>query len=130
MGMNYLWDTNTAIYYLQQLFPPLAEQFMDELLTREIPVISAITEIELLCWKTATEKDLNVLRNFIDDAYVIELEQAIKEKTADLRKMYKIKLPDAIIAATALIYNLTLITRNTSDFKKIDSLRLLDPHSV
>ena len=130
MGIKYLWDTNTAIYYLQKLFPPLAEQFIDELLMREIPVISAITEIELLCWKTATEKDLNILRNFIKDAYVIELEQTIKEKTADLRKMYKIKLPDAIIAATALIYNLTLITRNTNDFKMIDSLRIFNPHTI
>ena len=130
MGINYLWDTNTAIYYLQHQFPPSAEQFMDELLTNEIPAISVITEIELLCWKTATEKDLNVLRSFINDVLVIELEQSIKEKTANLRKTYKIKLPDAIIAATALVYNLTLITRNIGDFRKIASLQMIDPHTL
>lgn len=80
------------------------------------PIISAITEIELLCWKTATDKDLQVLHNFIDDALVIELEQSIKLKTADIRKMHKLKLPDAIIAATALVYELTLLSRNTADF--------------
>jgi hypothetical protein len=78
MGIKYLWDTNTAIYYLQQQFPPGAEQFIDDLLKDEQPVISAITEIELLCWKTATEKDLEVLHSFINDALVIELEQPIK----------------------------------------------------
>ena len=83
MGIKYLWDTNTAIYYLQQQFPPAAEQFMDSLLKEGQPTISAITETELLCWKAATEKDLEVLRNFINDALVIELEQAIKLKTAD-----------------------------------------------
>lgn len=40
---------------------------MDDLLKDEQPVISAITEIELLCWKTATEKDLEVLHNFITE---------------------------------------------------------------
>lgn len=127
MGIKYLWDTNTAIYYLQQQFPPGAEKFMDDLLKDEQPVISAITEIELLCWKTATEKDLEVLHNFIYDALVIELEQPIKLKTADIRQTYRIKLPDAIIAATALVYDLTLLSRNTSDFSSINGLKIVNP---
>jgi predicted nucleic acid-binding protein len=112
---------------LQQQFPPGAEKFMDDLLKDEQPVISAITEIELLCWKTATEKDLEVLLNFINDALVIELEQPIKLKAADIRKAYTIKLPDAIIAATALIYDLTLLSRNTSDFGDINGLKIINP---
>ncbi len=95
MGIKHLWDTNTAIYYLQQQFPPNAEKFIDDLLKDEQPVISAITEIELFCWKAATEEDLKVLHNFIYDAFVIELEQPIKIKTAEIRKTARIKLPDA-----------------------------------
>jgi predicted nucleic acid-binding protein len=127
MGIKYLWDTNTAIYYLQQQFSPAAEKFIDELLVEEQPIISAITEIELLCWKSATEKDLEVLNSFIDDALVIEIERPIKLKTAEISKEHKIKLPDAIIAATALVYNLTLVTRNTVDFKNISGLALVNP---
>jgi predicted nucleic acid-binding protein len=127
MGIKYLWDTNTAIYYLQQQFPPSAEKFMDDLVKDEQPVISAITEIELLCWKTATEKDLEVLHNFINDALVIELEQPIKLKTADIRKTHKIKLPDAIIAATALVYDLTLLSRNVSHFSNISGIKIINP---
>jgi predicted nucleic acid-binding protein len=127
MGIKYIWDTNTAIYYLQQQYPPSAEKFMDDLVAEARPVISAITEIELLCWKTATEKDIKVLHSFIDDAMVIELERPIKLKTADIRKTNRIKLPDAIIAATALVYGLTLVTRNTSDFKNIEGLELVNP---
>lgn len=127
MGVNYLWDTNTAIYYLQQQFPPAAEQFMDSLLKEGQPVISAITEIELLCWKTATPKDLEVLHNFINDALVIELEPSIKFKTADLRKAHRIKLPDAIIAATALVYELPLISRNVNDFNNIPGINIINP---
>ena len=127
MGIKYIWDTNTVIYYLQQQFPPSAEKFMDKIVNEARPVISAITEIELLCWKSASEKDLEVLHNFIDDALVIELEQPIKYKTADIRKKHKIKLPDAIISATALVYELSLISRNVSDFKNIDGMQLINP---
>jgi len=43
---------------------------------------------------------------------------------------YKIKLPDAIIAATAIVYDLILVTRNISDFKNIDGLHVVDPHML
>ncbi len=130
MGIKYVWDTNTVIYYLQQLFPPTAEEFIDNTLKEARPCISAITEIELLCWKTASEEDLEVLHGFINDALVIELERTIKLKTAEIRRQYKIKLPDAIIAASALVYDLTLITRNTKDFENIEGLRLVNPWEV
>lgn len=71
-----------------------------------------------------------MLHNFIADAYIIELERPIKLKTADIRKAHKIKLPDAIIAATAFVYDLTLITRNTSNFKNIPGLQIIDPHTL
>jgi len=99
MGIKYLWDTNTVIYYLQQQFPPRAEKFIDQTLENSGPAISVITEIELLCWKTPTDKDLEVLHNFIHDALAFELEKDIKLKTAEI---HKIKLPAAVIAATAL----------------------------
>ena len=127
MGIKYLWDTNTVIYYLQQLFPQSAETFIDNLLREERPIISAITEIELLCWKAATEKDLEVLNDFITECLVIELEQPIKIKTAEIRKANRIKLPDAIIAATALVYGLTIISRNIDDFKNIEGLACINP---
>lgn len=130
MGINYLWDTNTAIYFLQQLFSKEAEDFMDGILKASVPAISAITEIELLCWKTATKKDIIVLKNFIRDSVVFELEQEIKNKTAELRKAYAIKLPDAIIAATAMVNDLTLISRNTKDFNKIEKLSLVNPFDL
>jgi len=77
MGIKYLWDTHIAIYYLQQL-PPPSEKMMDDLLEAGQPAISVITEMELLCWKTATQKDLEILQNFINDAIVIDIEQNIK----------------------------------------------------
>jgi predicted nucleic acid-binding protein len=51
----------------------------------------------------------------------------IKLKTADIRKAYKFKLPDAIIAGTALVYDLTLLSRNMNDFKNIAGLKIINP---
>ncbi|MDP2188131.1 MAG: PIN domain-containing protein, partial [Sphingobacteriaceae bacterium] len=59
-----------------------------------------------------------------------QLDQSIKLKTAEIRKSHKIKLPDAIIAASALAFDLTLITRNVADFRNIDGLTLLNPFDL
>lgn len=127
MGIKYLWDTNTAIYFLQQQFPSKSEKFMDDVLKESQPAFSAITEIELLCWKTEKEKDKKLLENFINDALIFELEKPIKLQTASIRKSHRIKLPDAIIAATALVHDLTLLTRNIQDFVNIEGLKVLNP---
>jgi predicted nucleic acid-binding protein len=70
------------------------------------------------------------LNDFTHDSFVTHLEQPIKLKTADIRREYKLKLPDAIIAATAIANSLTLITRNTKDFETITGLSLLNPFEL
>lgn len=128
MGLNYLWDTNAVIYYLKQEYTPSAEQFVDDILKTSQPAFSVITEIELLSWKAATKKDLAITKEFISLSKVIDLENPIKEQTAAIRINHNLKLPDAIIAATALEYNLTLLTRNLKDFREINGLTIVNPH--
>jgi predicted nucleic acid-binding protein len=125
--MKYIWDTNTVIYYLQQIFPERVEIFVDTLLDESPPAISSITEIELFSWKNATKTDVEMVEAFVNDSSIIELEKPVKIKAAEIRRLHSIKLPDAIIAASALVYDLTLITRNTKDFKNIEGLALVNP---
>lgn len=127
MGIKYLWDTNTAIYYLQNQFSPTAQRFMDELVKESRATISAISEIELLSWKAPSKKDKDLLISFINDSIVFELERDVKHKAVEIRTLNKVKLPDAIIAATAIVRDLALITRNISDFKRITGPRVLNP---
>ena len=126
MGLKYLWDTNAVVYYLQKNFAEAGQELMNNIINSYQPAISVITEIELLCWKTATENDLIVLNNFISDCIIFELEHEIKLKTAEVRRAYNIKLPDSIIAATANVKGLTLIS-NDRGFNKVASLKLLNP---
>ncbi len=58
----------------------------------------------------------------------LELTELVVKQTILLRKQNKTKLPDVIIAATAIVFDLTLITRNTNDFKNIPNLTVINPY--
>ena len=94
----------------------------------EQPMVSVITKIELLGFNATNSQEQTVTETFINGALVFELDETVTSQTISLRKLYRIKLPDAIIAATAIAYNLTLLTRNTSDFIKIPDLKCVDPY--
>jgi predicted nucleic acid-binding protein len=66
----------------------------------------------------------------MENAIVLDINAGIVQKTISIRKSKKIELPDAIIAATALVHGFTLISRNTSDFKNIMGLKVIDPYGL
>ena len=86
--------------------------------------ISVITELELLGYKEIAEKDENIIKEFIAQCKIININNAIKQETIRIRKLYKTKLPDSIIIASALYLDFPLITADT-DFKKVDELALI-----
>ena len=71
-----------------------------------------------------------LLSGFVNDLVVIGLSDEIVEQTIEIRKELKAKTPDAIIAATALVNQLILISRNTKDFDKIEGLEVLNPYDI
>jgi predicted nucleic acid-binding protein len=88
--------------------------------------ISVISQIEVLRFNDTPENE-RVLADFVKVAVVHPLNGPVVRRTIALCKQSKIKLPDAIIAATALTENFILVTRNTADFKTIAGLGLLNP---
>jgi predicted nucleic acid-binding protein len=123
----FLLDTNTIIYFLKGNLPPSGMKAIGTIVD-DRPSISVITKIELLGFNApdARERDFN--DQFVEASFTFNLTDAIINQTIELRKQYKIKIPDAIIAATAMDFNLTLITHNTDDFNKISDLQCTDPH--
>lgn len=119
-------DSNAAIDYLRGSLPVSGMTFMDGVIN-DIPKVSIVTQIEVLGFNT-TPQAYKILTDFFEDALVLPLSDEVAQKTIELRKNHKIKLPDAIIAATALAYNLTLITRNIRDFQQITDLICMDAH--
>lgn len=125
---QYLLDTNAVIDYLGNRLLASGMGFMNTVIDA-VPNVSVITKIEVLGFN-APEQHYKTLSDFINDATVLDLTNNIVEASIDIRKKHKTKLPDAIIAATAIVYDLVLISRNISDFKNIDGLRVIDPHSL
>jgi predicted nucleic acid-binding protein len=125
---RYLIDTNTVIDYLGNKLPASGMDFMNGVIDA-VPNVSVVTKIEVLGFN-ALEQHYKTLSDFINDATVLDLTNNVVEASIEIRKKHKTKLPDAIIAATALVYDLVLISRNTSDFKNIDGLQVIDPHSL
>lgn len=68
--------------------------------------------------------------DFVEAAEILNLTDTVIQQTIKLRKQHKIKLPDAIIAASAMANDLSLITRNTKDFEKINNLDLVNPYRI
>jgi predicted nucleic acid-binding protein len=123
--MKYLFDSNILIYHLRSSLNQRGSDLILEGLAGE-GAYSIISKIELLGFKQTPAEEQQA-RLFLSGLQELELTSDIAEQTIQLRKNHKIKFPDAAIAATALIHQLTLITRNTSDFVRIAGLDIINP---
>lgn len=126
---KYLTDTNVAIDYIGEVLPEKVLSSLDNIFDNTF-YISVINKIELLGFSDITKKEELKFQELINAANILELDEVVVKKTIEIRKHYKIKLPDAIIAATSMVYELTLISRNISDFKNIDGLHLISPLDI
>lgn len=127
MGQGYLLDTNVVIDYTANLLPDTGKQKINCIIDDEFN-ISVVVKIEVLGYNDLPTK-MNQLGTFLDLALVLPLDDDVTTKTICLRRAYKkLKLGDAIIAATALVYDFTLVTRNTKDFKSIEGLEIINPY--
>lgn len=125
MGKKYLIDTNIIIDFAARRLPEPGNNMVREVIDTN-SCISIINKIEVLGFSIVPK----AIIEFVEVSEVIPLDDDVALSTITLRKKYKFKLPDAIIAATALVYDLTLITRNEQDFKNISGLNLINPYKV
>lgn len=91
------------------------------------PIFSIITKIEALGFQEITEGEARAIGKMLDTGELVYIDNDIAQRTIKLRQKHKIKTPDAVIAATALINNSELWTANTSDFTSIEGLKLRNP---
>jgi len=125
---KYLIDTNAVIDYMGETLPEQGLTFMGSVIDKGY-YISVINKIELFSYSKLTEKDIATLVVFVENSIMIYISDDIVEKTIEIRQKYKTKLPDAIIAATAIVNNLNLVSRNIKDFGNIKELTMSDPYS-
>lgn len=124
--MSYLIDSNILIYFFNGV---ANSEKLDSIFVDNFN-ISVISRIEFLGWsKFAEDPNLNSKAlEFMQYATIYDLNDVIADKTIEIRREFKIKMPDAIIAATAMTNNHILVTNNEADFINVD-VELFNPMS-
>ena len=108
--MSELFDTNILIDHLNGVAKATRE------ITRsKNPAISVITWIEVMTGAASTEEEA-ILRAFLSNFQCLEITREVAERAAVIRRQKRIKMPDAIILATAEAGGRQLVTRNIKDF--------------
>ena len=117
-GSKLLVDTNIILYLLNG-----DETIADFLQDKEL-FISFITELELLSFWDLSINEEKHIQSFIQNCKSISMNELIKKETIQIRKNYKMKLPDSIIAATSLYIDIPLISADLG-FQKIENLSFI-----
>jgi predicted nucleic acid-binding protein len=87
---------------------------------------SAVSRLEVLGFSGLSPADEGGLRQLMAEFQEAQITAPVIDRAIELRKASRIKIPDALIAATAFVYDATLVTRNERDFRSIAGLRVLD----
>ncbi|MFT7233412.1 MAG: putative nucleic acid-binding protein [Cyclobacteriaceae bacterium] len=117
-GNKFLLDTNIILYLLN------GEETLVEILEGKRPFISFITELELYGFRKLNEADKTKIDSVLAQCTIIDINAGIKLSTINIRREYKIKLPDSIIAGTSLYLGIPLVTADNG-FNKIENLDLV-----
>jgi predicted nucleic acid-binding protein len=107
----YLLDTNVVVHYLDKSLPIKSIDFLNQFIDQDC-YVSIITQMEALGFNFKNIEDRNVTEAFMENSIILDINQEVVQRTIAIRKSRKIELPDAIIAATSIVYDFTLITQN------------------
>jgi hypothetical protein len=119
-----LIDSNIIIYAAKSEHANLRH-----LIAEHRPSVSAISYVEVLGYHKLTEPERKYFEMFFAAAPVLALSSDVIDQAVKLRQRKKMTLGDSLVAGTALVHNLTLVTRNTKDFEWITELALHNPFS-
>jgi toxin FitB len=120
-----LLDSNIIIYASQ----PEHEQ-LRKLISEEATCVSAISKVETLGYHRLSEIERRLLEAFFAEAFLLAVSEPIVDQAVALRQQRRVTLGDALIASTAIVHTLPLITHNSDDFAGIDGLEVIDPLST
>ena len=120
----YTLDTNAILYYLKDDANTVS--LLRGIFAQNVPVyVSAITELELFAFSNLSAAEEALIEELLTTVAIISVDSHIARLAAFIRRQYRLKVPDSVIAATALFTGSTLLTRNTRDFRRIPNFSVL-----
>jgi predicted nucleic acid-binding protein len=117
-GIRIVCDTNPLIYLLD------GNRDIARFLDNKQIYLSVITELELFGKSNLSFQDTEIINSLLDGCFIININQEIKHIYREIKQKYTIKLPDAIVAATAIYLDMPLLTFDKG-FKSVSNLQLI-----
>ncbi len=117
-------DTNALIYYLAgrtSLIAFIAER------REALFFVPTVVVAEFLSYPALDRTTERLFEQFLNDVVIVNLDLTIAKRASSLRRTYRLKTIDAIVAASALETSTALVTYNAHDFKKIRELNIIAP---
>lgn len=114
-------DSNILIYSIKPEF-----EYVREYIANDNFSVSAVTYLEVMGYHNLTYLERTLFKRLIDTYNYFSISDEIIYKAVEIRQIKSVSLADSIIAATAILKNLTLVTHNTKDFDWIENLNLID----
>ena len=121
--MKYLLDSNIIIYLQTVQY----RKTLEDLFEGNTIYTSHISMVEVLGFRKITPNEIAFFTNFFKHTALLEIDSRVIDNAIQLRQIKQLSLGDALIAATANVHALTLVTANTKDFKKFPELNLINP---
>jgi predicted nucleic acid-binding protein len=118
-GDRWLIDTNIVLYLLN------GDTHLADMLTDKELTLSNISRMELLSFPDITKGELAKVEVFLEAWPVVEINSLIEEQAIAIRRKHRLKLPDSIIAATAMHLDIPLVTGDASMLKLLDELDVI-----
>jgi predicted nucleic acid-binding protein len=118
-------DTNIIIAYLSGELQ--VREILSQWQSMNLQLfLSTVAETEVLSFPKFTQEELQATLKFLEENFIsIPFDREVARIAAKLRRDYRLKFPDAAIAATAIFTNTPLVTRNIRDFKRIPDLKII-----
>lgn len=117
-----LIDSNLIIYASKP-----EHEFLRCWFASDVPAVSSVSFVEVLGYHKLNTDERQYLDSFFAAAPLLPLDYPVLMQAVKLRQTRKMSLGDSLVAATALVHNLTLATRNTVDFTWVSGLNLFNP---
>lgn len=122
MKPKIILDSNIIIYSTLREY-----EFLRQIIGNYEAQASAISKLEVLGFARITPEDKQTYEQYFQETHLYPVSLPIINHAITLRQVKKMSLGDAIIASTALLHNLPIMTRNDSDFNWIYGLQVINP---
>lgn len=120
--MAHVFDSSALILFLNDALPEPGVVLLHEQLQLGQAFISSIVRAEVLAWSGHTVASLIAAGALLDLCQLVVVGKSVADEAARIRRETGLKLPDALIAATALLQSATLVTANGKDFRRVAAL--------